>query len=52
MGGTLALTRVELKRVTRNKRYLIFTVALPVVLYLIIGKQVNATVYGVSFHAF
>jgi ABC-2 type transport system permease protein len=52
MRGTLALTRAELMRLLRNRRYFIFTVALPVVLYLIIGRQVNATVYGVSFHAF
>jgi ABC-2 type transport system permease protein len=52
MRGTLALTRAELMRFMHNKRYFIFTVALPVVLYLIIGRSVNATVYGVSFHAF
>jgi ABC-2 type transport system permease protein len=52
MTGTLALTGAELKRLMRNKRYFIFTVALPVILYLLIGRQVNATVYGVSFHAF
>ena len=42
MAGTLALTRAELMRLTRNRRYLIFTVALPVVFYLLIGKQVKA----------
>jgi ABC-2 type transport system permease protein len=52
MRGTLALTRAELLRLLRNRRYFIFTVAFPVVLYLIIGRSVNATVYGVSFHAF
>jgi ABC-2 type transport system permease protein len=52
MRGTLALTRAELMRLLRNRRYFIFTVAFPVVLYLIIGRSVNATVYGVSFHAF
>jgi ABC-2 type transport system permease protein len=52
MTGTLALTSAELKRLTRNRRYFIFTVALPVILYLLIGRQVSATVYGVSFHAF
>ncbi len=30
MGGTLALTKAEISRLRRNKRYLIFTVALPV----------------------
>ena len=52
MAGTLALTRAELKRLTRNRRYFIFTVALPVVLYLLLGKQFSGNVYGVSFGAF
>ena len=52
MAGTLALTRVEFKRLVRNKRYLIFTVAFPVVLYLLIGNQVKTTAYGVSFAAY
>lgn len=52
MSGTLALARAELLRLTRNKRYFIFTVAFPVVLYLLIGKRVNAVAYGVSFGAF
>ena len=51
MGGTLALTKAEISRLRRNKRYLIFTVALPVMFYLIFGKT-NATGYGVSFAAF
>ena len=51
MTGTLALTRAEISRLRRNKRYLIFTVALPVMFYLIFGKS-NATGYGVSFKAF
>ena len=52
MSGTLALARAELLRLTRNKRYFIFTVAFPVVLYLLIGKRVSAVAYGVSFGAF
>ena len=52
MSGTLALTRAELTRLRRNKRYFIFTVALPVVLYLLLGRQFNGNVYGVSFGAF
>jgi len=52
MAGTLALTRAELKRLTRNRRYFIFTVALPVVLYLLLGRQFTGNVYGVSFKAF
>jgi ABC-2 type transport system permease protein len=52
MGGTLALTRAELMRLTRNKRYFIFTVLLPVVLYLLLAKQFSGKVYGVAFGAF
>jgi len=51
VNGTLALAGAEIKRLRRNRRYLIFTVGLPVMLYLIIGKQ-NATSYGVAFKAF
>ncbi len=36
--GILALTRVEVMRLTRNRRYLIFTVGFPVILYLLLGK--------------
>jgi ABC-2 type transport system permease protein len=52
MSGTLALIRAELLRLTRNRRYFIFTVAFPVVLYLLLAKRVNTTAYGVSFAAF
>jgi ABC-2 type transport system permease protein len=51
MGGTLSLTKAEISRLRRNKRYLIFTVALPVMFYLIFGKT-TSTGYGVSFKAF
>jgi ABC-2 type transport system permease protein len=51
MNGTLALAGAEIKRLRRNRRYLIFTVGLPVVLYLIFSKQ-NATAYSVAFAAF
>jgi len=51
MGGTLALTKAEISRLRRNKRYMIFTVALPVMFYLIFGKS-QTTGYGVSFAAF
>jgi len=51
MRGTLALAVAEIKRLRRNRRYLIFTIGLPVILYLIFAKQ-NATAYGVSFAAF
>jgi ABC-2 type transport system permease protein len=46
--GTLALTKAEIIRLRRNKRYLIFTIALPVVLYLVLGRQ-KAIEEGVSF---
>jgi ABC-2 type transport system permease protein len=52
MAGTLALTRVEFKRLMRNRRYFIFTVGFPVVLYLLIANRVGATAYGVSFAAY
>jgi ABC-2 type transport system permease protein len=52
MAGTLALTRAELIRLTRNRRYLIFTVGLPVVFYLLIGKSVKSTAYGIPFGAY
>ena len=52
MRSILLLTRAEIHRLRRNKRYLLFTVGLPVILYLIVGKQTTATVYGVSFAAY
>jgi len=52
MSGTLALTRVEFKRVMRNRRYLIFTVAFPVVIYLLVGKNVSTKVSGISLGAY
>ena len=38
MNGTLALAWTEIKRLRRNRRYLIFTIGFPVMLYLILGK--------------
>jgi ABC-2 type transport system permease protein len=52
MGGTLALARIEIVRLRRNKRYLMFTLALPVVLYLLIAKQVHVSAYGVAYKAY
>jgi ABC-2 type transport system permease protein len=52
MHGILSLTRLEIMRVRRNRRYLIFTVGFPVALYLLLGRQVTALAYGVSFHAY
>ncbi len=52
MTGTVALTRQELVRLTRNKRYLIFSIGLPAMLYLVFGHQASGTSYGVAFKAF
>lgn len=51
MRGTLMLARLEMVRVLRNRRYLLFTIGLPVVLYLTIGRT-RAQAYGVNFSAF
>jgi ABC-2 type transport system permease protein len=52
MAGTLALTGSELRRLVHNKRYFIFTVAFPVVVYLLVGRQVKTTVDGVALGAY
>ena len=52
MHGTLLLARAEISRLRRNKRYLITTLALPIVLYLLIGTRAKDTVYGVDFAAY
>ena len=52
MAGTLALTKAELLRLVRNKRYFFFTLAFPVVLYLLIGRSVKSNAYGVAFGAY
>jgi ABC-2 type transport system permease protein len=51
MIGTLKLSRLEIKRVLRNKRYLLFTIGLPVVLYLCFGRS-QTLAYGVGFKAY
>jgi ABC-2 type transport system permease protein len=51
MHGILLLTQAEINRVRRNRRYLIFTVALPVILYLFFAKA-GKTVYGINFSAY
>ncbi|HEX4833710.1 MAG TPA: ABC transporter permease [Trebonia sp.] len=51
MGGTISLAMAEVKRLRRNRRYLIFTIGLPVMFYLVFGKQ-SATGNGVAFKAF
>jgi len=53
MTNTLALGRAEIMRLRRNKRYAIFTIALPVILYLVVAPSVkHVTVYGVSYAAY
>jgi ABC-2 type transport system permease protein len=49
--GTLALAKAEVIRLRRNKRYLFFTLALPIVLYLSLAKTA-ATEGGVSFRIY
>lgn len=51
MSATLTLTKLDVLRVIRNGRYLIFAIAMPAALYLIIGKQ-TATVDNVDFKAY
>jgi ABC-2 type transport system permease protein len=53
MTNTLALGRAEIMRLRRNKRYAIFTIALPVILYLVVAPSVkHVTVYGVSYASY
>jgi len=51
MQGTLLLAQTEFNRLRRNRRYFLFTLALPVVLYLIVAKQ-GKSAYGVDFSAY
>jgi ABC-2 type transport system permease protein len=53
MNGALALALAEVRRLGRNKRYSIFSVALPVVLYLVVAPQArHASAYGVGYAAY
>ena len=53
MNSTLALARAEIRRLGRNKRYSIFSVGLPVVLYLVVAPTVKGVhVYGVAYAAY
>jgi ABC-2 type transport system permease protein len=52
MAGTLSLAQAEIRRLSRNKRYFIFTVGFPVILYLLLARQINATAYGVGYKSF
>jgi len=49
MRGIWLLTRTEINRLRRNRRYLIFTVGLPVILYLFFAKISNGKAYGIAF---
>jgi ABC-2 type transport system permease protein len=51
MSGTLTLSGLEIRRVLRNKRYLLFTIGLPVVLYLAFGRS-QALAYGLDYKEF
>ena len=52
MRKTALLAKAEVRRLSRNRRYMITTLALPIVLYLLIGKSVKTSVYGVDFGAY
>src|SRR3984957_12036799 len=52
MHGILLLTQAEVNRLRRNRRYFIFTIAFPVILYLVVGRQASSTAYGVAFAAY
>lgn len=53
MNGTVALALAEVRRLARNKQYSIFSIALPVVLYLVIAPQTkHASAYGVGYEAY
>jgi ABC-2 type transport system permease protein len=52
MRGTLLLVRAEIIRLRRNRRYMITTLALPIALYLVVGKSAKGTAYGVDFGAY
>jgi ABC-2 type transport system permease protein len=51
MHGILLLTQAEINRLRRNRRYFLFTLGLPVILYLIVAKQ-GQHAYGVAFAAY
>lgn len=51
MRGIMMLTQAEISRLRRNRRYLIFTLGLPVVMYMIFAKA-GKTVYGIDFSAY
>jgi ABC-2 type transport system permease protein len=52
MKGTFLLAGAEISRLRRNRRYLMMSIAMPVILYLLIGIHGKAVVYGVPFAAY
>ena len=52
MRGILLLIRAEIIRLRRNRRYMVTTIAFPVLLYLLIAKSAKGTAYGVPFPAY
>ena len=52
MRGILLLIRAEIIRLRRNRRYMVTTIAFPVLLYLLIAKSAKGTVDGVKFAAY
>ncbi|NUP48234.1 MAG: ABC transporter permease [Catenulispora sp.] len=51
MNSTITLTKLDVLRVLRNTRYLIFAIAMPSVLYIAIGNSTKQT-NGVEFKAY
>ena len=48
MRGTMSMARAETLRILRNKRYVLFTIALPVVLYVAARREIHGTEGGTS----
>jgi ABC-2 type transport system permease protein len=53
MRGTLQLAKAEISRLRRNRRYLVLSLALPIVLYLLVGTRAKGpSVDGVNWAAY
>ena len=52
MKGTLALAKAEIYRLRRNRRYLVMSFGMPIILYLLIGTRGKQNELGVSFAAY
>jgi ABC-2 type transport system permease protein len=52
MKGTLLLAKAEIMRLRNNRRYLMATLFMPIMLYLFVGKSAKGDVYGVDFGAY